>query len=284
VSEPLPRVSVVVPCYNGGKFLPALLASLEAQTFRDFETVLVDDGSTDPATQEALRQLPDGVRLVRQKNTGLPSARNTGFQNAAAPLVLPLDCDDTIAPDFLEKAVTRLRQAPSPRSFVFADMKTHGARQGILARRFNPFDQLFLNQLPYALLMPRAAWDHIGGYDETMRDGYEDWEFNLRLVKAGYRGLRIAEPLFVYFVRPDGMQLSHSARRHGKLWRHIRAKHPDIYALPAILAAWRAKDVDPGRVPWWLAAALLTAGRALPDDLFGRLFQFVLMARARQPT
>jgi GT2 family glycosyltransferase len=72
----------------------------------------------------------------------------------------------------------------------------------------NRFDQLFLNQLPYCMLIRKSAWQAAGGYDETMRDGSEDWEFNIRLSGAGFRGIELAKPLFVCSVRPDGMLLS----------------------------------------------------------------------------
>ncbi len=276
-----PKVSVVVPCYNGGRFLPGLLASLASQTFRAFETIIVDDGSTDPESQDLLASLPAGVRVIRQRNSGLPTARNAGIRAAETPFVLPLDCDDTIAPDFLGRALHLVESWSDSRVFVFSDMQTSGARTAILPRRFNPFDQLFLNQLPYALLMPRQGWLEVGGYDESMRDGYEDWEFNLRLIKAGYIGIRIAEPLFGYYVRHDGMQLSHSARRHGRIWRYIREKHPELYTPAGILAARRSPGAAKGRVPWWLAATLLLAAKFVPDAAFGRLFQFLLTARAR---
>ena len=92
-----PSVSVIVPCYNGGRFLPQLLASLARQTFRDFEIIIVDDGSTDAATRQALDTLDPSVHVIRQANKGLSAARNAGIAAAAADLVLTLDCDDTAA-------------------------------------------------------------------------------------------------------------------------------------------------------------------------------------------
>src|SRR5262245_33185117 len=103
-----PEISVVVPCYNGGRFLDRLLGSLASQTFRSFEIVVVDDGSTDPDTHARLARLGGDVRVVCQSNRGLPGARNTGFRKARAPLVLPLDCDDALEPEFLQKAVHTL--------------------------------------------------------------------------------------------------------------------------------------------------------------------------------
>src|SRR5664279_3801463 len=68
-----------------------------------------------------------------------------------------------------------------------------------------------------------------------MRDGYEDWEFHLRLAQAGYRGIEIAKPYYVYAIGTDGMLLKHSSQLHGKLWRTIRRKHAAAYRPWAIL-------------------------------------------------
>ena len=88
-----PRVSVIVPCHNGGRFLDGLLASLDSQTLRDFEIIIVDDGSTETATLDKLARLDPAIRVIHQENRYLPGARNRGFLRRA-PLVLPLDCDD----------------------------------------------------------------------------------------------------------------------------------------------------------------------------------------------
>lgn len=276
-----PEVSIVVPCYNGGRFLDTLLASLDRQTFRAFETIIVDDGSTDAATLARLERLPEGVRLVRQENRGLPGARNTGFRAAQAALVLPLDCDDAIAPEFLDKTRGALLGQPESTAFAFTHMRATGQLAGaVLPRHFNRFDQLFLNQLPYCMLMRKAAWQAVGGYDETMRDGYEDWEFNIRLAAAGYDGVEVPEPLFLYYVADEGMFMSRSAPRHSAIWRRIRAKHSALYTVSALRRHKAASG--PGRISATAAAGLLTLAKVLPDPWFGRLYQYGLRAAHRR--
>jgi glycosyltransferase involved in cell wall biosynthesis len=273
-----PEVSIVVPCYNGGRFLDGLLASLSTQTFREFEIIIVDDGSTDGATREKLSSLDPAIRVIRQENRGLPAARNTGFRTARAAFVLPLDQDDVLEPAFLAETTAILRTAPPLVGFVFADMRLAGALEGVLPRRFNCFDQLFLNQLPYCMLVRKSTWEAVGGYDETMRDGAEDWEFNIRLARAGFAGIGIAKPMFVYRVSPDGMLMSRSARMHGTLWRRIREKHRDAYSLSALIALWRATRKTPGSVSPLRAAGLLTAAKLLPESLFNAVFYRLLTA------
>jgi glycosyltransferase involved in cell wall biosynthesis len=273
-----PAVSIVVPCYNGGRFLGQLLASLDAQTFPDFETIIVDDGSTDPDTLATLRSLPPAIRVVRQENQGLAAARNTGFRAASADVVMPLDCDDALAPTFLAEAMEILDMSSPSVGFVFSDMQATGSLGGVLPRYLSRFDQLFLNRLPYALLLRKTAWKSVGGYDVTMRDGYEDWEFNIRLVLAGWEGVRIARPLFRYFVSAEGMLMSRSARQHGRLWRRIIARHRDVYSLAPLRklhATWHDPDTRFGP---WSGLALVLGGRMLPEWLVGAIFFHALRA------
>ena len=271
-----PAVSIVVPCYNGGQFLDQMLASLDAQVFRDFEVIIVDDGSTDPETIAKLASPPAGVTVVHQANAGLSAARNAGFRAARGDLVLPLDCDDALSPTFLAETVAALKAAPAELAFAFTDMRATGAIQGILPRYFIRFDQLFLNRLPYCLLLRKRAWEAVGGYDETMLDGYEDWEFNIRLTVAGFGGVGIPQPLFIYCVSPDGMLMSRSARLHGKLWRDILRRHSEIYnwkMLREMKRRWR----EPGsRFNLGMAMLLVWGGHFLPARLVSMLFYHLL--------
>ena len=278
-----PRVSIVVPCHNGGRFLDGLLASVRAQTFGDFETIVVDDGSTEAATREKLETLDPAVRVVHQDNRYLPGARNRGFFEARAKLVLPLDCDDRLEPSYLAETVPILENAPPDVGFVFTHIRLTDTLTGVLPRHLNRFDQLFLNLLPYCMLMRKSAWHAVGGYDETMRDGLEDWEFNIRLSRSGFRGVELARPLFVYSVRPDGMLMSRATRMHGTTWRRIRTKHADLYRIAALVRLWRATRAMPSKVAPGTAAGLLLTAKLLPQAWFDSLFFWLLIkTRARR--
>jgi hypothetical protein len=270
----VPAVSVVVPCHNSGAFLDALLASLAGQTFRDFEIIIVNDGSTDMATLRKLDELRAVVHVLDQENLHLPGARNTGFRAARAEFILPLDCDDRLEPSYLEETVAALRNAPADVGFVFTHMRLAGALQGVLHSRFDRFDQLFLNRLPYCMLMRKSAWAAAGGYDETMRHGSEDWEFNVRLAAAGFRGVEIAKPLFIYTVRADGMLLSKSARMQGTTWKQIRERHPELYRFPVLVSMARATGLSSA----FRAIALLSLAKILPEAWYNALFFRLIMA------
>jgi glycosyltransferase involved in cell wall biosynthesis len=271
-----PAVSVVVPCYNGGGFLPQLLGSLARQTFRDFEIVIVDDGSTDAATRVALDALDPSIRVIRQPNKGLSAARNAGIAAARADLVLTLDCDDMFEPPFLTEAVALLRAAPADVAMVLCHMTLAGAASGFLERHFNRFDLLFSNPIPSGVLLRKAAWQAVGFYDESMRDGYEDWEFYLRLMLRGYRGITVRKPYLIYNVSSQGMLFNQSSGKHAAIWRRIRRKHKTAYRPLAMLRLWSAsrdgsgRD-DSGQVSPLKAIAAYLMAVALPDGLFSGL-------------
>ncbi len=269
-----PRISVVIPCYNGGADLPGALASLDAQTLRDFEVVVVDDGSDDPATLGVLDGL-SGVCLLRQENRGLAAARNAGMAAARSAFLLPLDCDDRLEPAFLERTLQALDAQPEA-AYAFCHLRLAGERSGVLAKDYNFFTQLFLNQIPYCLLLRREAWEAGGGYDETMRQGYEDWELNIRLGGNGLHGVAVAEPLFVYRVSAGGMLQSLSNRLHGQLWHAIQERNPALFRPRALVRAWRQWRARPAAYPVWLLLGLFAVHRLLPNGVFNRLFAMLL--------
>lgn len=258
----MPAISVVIPCYNGGKFLDLPLNSLARQTFRDFEIVIIDDGSTDQATKDKFKTLDPAIRVVHQDNKGLSAARNTGFREAKADLVLALDSDDQLEPTHLEETLRAIQGKPDV-GFVVTDIRQVGAAQAIEKRYINAFDVLFKNVTGYCMLIRKAAWQKAGGYDETMRDGYEDWEFNLRLINSGYRGVAIDKPLLIYTVSAQGMLMGHSSQRHAALWRRIRVKHREMYRPVNLLRLYWANrrahtEISPlaAMVAWLLTSIL----------------------------
>ena len=267
----MPTISVVIPCYNGGKFLDLPLGSLAKQTFRDFEIVIIDDGSTDPATKEKFKTLDPSIRVVHQENKGLSAARNTGFREAKADIVFALDSDDQLEPTYLEETLRALQSGPPEVGFAFTHIRQVGAAQAIEKRYINAFDVLFKNVTGYSMLMRKSAWQKAGGYDETMRDGYEDWEFNLRLISAGYVGVEIPKPLFIYTVSSQGMLMSHSSQRHAALWRRIRQKHSALYR-PSNLARlyWQNRKARTEISPWSTVAALVLTS-ILPDSWYSAI-------------
>jgi glycosyltransferase involved in cell wall biosynthesis len=282
VTEPIhagqqsPAVSIIVPCYNGGRFLDALMASLARQTFRDFEVVLVDDGSTDEDTRRRLAALEGSVFLIRQENRGPSAARNTGARVARANILFMLDCDDTIEPSFLADTIPLLQKAPPEIGMVVTHLRLAGAESGIVSRYFNRFDLLFTNTLSAGLVLRKASFLAASGYDESMREGYEDWDFSLRMAAAGFGCIEVKKPLYVYTIAGHDAQPSRSSgvdskRLYGPLWRAIRKRHPALYRPGAMLRLWSASRHGNGRVSLWKGLMAYVMASLLPDALFNTL-------------
>ena len=102
----MPKVSVVIPCYNQGHFILEAIDSVLTQTYEDYEIIVVNDGSTDSNTIRILNAINNPkILVIHTKNEGLSSARNTGIKNSVGEYILPLDADDKIGDNYLEKAI-----------------------------------------------------------------------------------------------------------------------------------------------------------------------------------
>lgn len=201
-----PRISVLMPCFNHGAFIAEAVESVLTQTFQDFEIVIVDDGSTDAATRETLSRLhAPRTSVLTTANRGLPAARNFAAQHASGEFYCALDADDKLAPTWFEQAVRVLDAQPAT-AFVSHWLETFGDERWTWApERCDLPSLLARNAVNGAALVRREAFHAVGGYDEAMRDGCEDWDLWLRLVESGRPGTIIPEVLFYYRRRPDSM-------------------------------------------------------------------------------
>ncbi len=235
--SPRPDVSILVPYYNMGRYLPETLRSLWGQTFQDYEILLVDDGSTDPESQRLLDTLDDSrLQVIRKQNGGLSSARNAGLQRARGRWILPVDPDDLLAPTFLEKAVGVMGRTPGlgyVTSLVayFTDapeQPTGGWVPWGLER-----ESLWLENVASTCtaLMERERVLELGGYDEWLTS-FEDWDVFCGLAERGYEGAVLPEFLFFYRQRPDSMTRTEATRSRQALIAYLVQKHPGLPQAP----------------------------------------------------
>jgi glycosyltransferase involved in cell wall biosynthesis len=201
-----PRIAVVIPCFNHGRYLDEAVSSVLAQTFQDFEIVIVNDGSTDQDTVRLLEAYGrPRTRVLHQENRGLPAARNTGIRATDAPLICALDADDRLAPEWFRKGVAVLDGDPQI-AFVSHWVETFGDEQAVWApEQCDLATLLDRNTVNGAALVRRSAYDDAGGFDESFRAGCEDWDFWITLVERGFHGAIVREVLFYYRRRADSM-------------------------------------------------------------------------------
>ena len=232
-----PAVSVVITCYNLGQFLDEAVESVLAQTFQDFEILIVDDGSTGETAMKLSSYERPKTRVVRTENAGLPAARNAGIHQTTGEFLCMLDADDCLEPTYMEQSVQALRAEPSL-AFVSHWLRTFGDESGEWTpRRCDLSDFFPVNPINGAAMFRREAWAAAGGFDESMREGLEDWDFWITLVEQGRRGRILPEFLFRYRRRSDSMSRMMHRGRFPHLYRKLVQKHAEIYrrCLPSLL-------------------------------------------------
>ena len=196
------KVSIIIPCYNSGLYVGAAIQSALAQTWPDIEVIVVDDGSTDDATLRVLNASASSrVRIIHQANAGPSAARNRAIQEAAGDYILPLDADDTLQPTYAEKAVAVLDARPKV-GVVYCKAMKFGVVQGPWELPAYALTELVIDNVIFVSAMfRRSDWELVGGFDEGLRFGIEDYDFWVKLVHRGREVVQLDEYLFNYRVR-----------------------------------------------------------------------------------
>jgi glycosyltransferase involved in cell wall biosynthesis len=206
---------VIIPAYNTSQYIADTLDSVFAQTFKDYEVIVINDGSPDtPELEKALQPYRDRILYLKQENRGLAGARNTGIRHAQGKYVAFLDSDDCWYPDFLESQVKLLEGAGSP-DLVYADSLEVGNAPG-LPHRFmeaNPsrgeptFESLLVGKCVVVVscaVARRQVLIDAGLFDERLRS-VEDYDLWLRVAHRGGRITYQEKVLAKRRVRPDSL-------------------------------------------------------------------------------
>ncbi len=194
MTEPL--ISVIIPAYNAAGFMGETLDSVFAQTFTNYEVIVINDGSPDTEQLEhVLQRYPSNLRYIKQENQGAAAARNTGLRAAKGEFVAFLDADDTWLPEFLEKQLALIKSSGA--DLVFADALFSG--DSLLdGRTFMQLDPprgevtsanllaVKVTVLTSTVLARKAPILDVGLFDVSMRRGH-DFDLWFRLAKAGAR-------------------------------------------------------------------------------------------------
>ena len=226
-----PLVTVIVPCYNQGRWLGECLSSIKVSTYKNLEIILVDDGSTDVFTKSLLDSFhEDGVRLIRQSNQGLCAVRNNAVAISHGEFILSVDSDDVLAPDFIAHAVDCLRKRPDVAmvgsDYVYLDDETkalsspvHGLRHsGRVTSKI-----MSCNIITSNYVYRRSLFDAVGGFSiDLTRLAIEDVDFTMRAFKKGFGVYVLPEVGLQYRQHGMSMNNNQNKRRRAKLvvFRH----------------------------------------------------------------
>lgn len=230
IKENCSLISIVIPCYNDAQYVEQAVESALNQTYTNIEVIVVDDGSNQE-TKAVLKKLESKItKLITQENQGQSTARNIGIKEANGEYILVLDSDDYFEPTFCEKAIDVLKNR---------DVKLVTC----YTKRFNNYycdnhypqggdlkDFLMYNQATGSVMFRKIECIAVGGYDETMRYGFEDWEFYIRLLKKGGYAFVIPEFLFHYRLK-ENSTTSRANKIKYQLQYFIYLKHKASYVL-----------------------------------------------------
>jgi len=296
----VPSVTVVIPCFNHGRFVAEAVRSCLTQVNADVRVMIVDDGSDDGSTPDAcdrcLDQNPTRVAVIHQNNRGLAAARNRGAAEArarggdwAGEYLVFLDSDDWLEPTFVSRLheaivagdaeLVRERRSRKGSSAVSSpavralhngdhrDGPPNGAAAAVLqdsdapdpdespdplnphrvshaycqerlvelaqmiwaVPEWDPLLMMVTNLHPVTTLVRRECFEAVGGFDQTMREGYEDWDMWLKFVERGWKGARVREPLFIWRRHSAVTMIVEAGRRHERLFGRLVTNHLDMY-------------------------------------------------------
>lgn len=228
-------VSIIVPCFKQAHFLKDSLQSVLDQKYVNWECIIVNDGSPDKVFEVAKEWTAKDSRFIylEKENGGLSSARNFGIKHSNGVFILPLDADDILNQYYLEKAVFELEQNSSLAivscySRFFVKEKTNVVYE-LKPQGEKCVDLLYVNQLIATSLFRKECWEKVGGYDENLKKGFEDWEFWISITKNGWKYKIMPEFLFYYRKAKKSMLVDTVSNHAISIKEYIFKKHKKCY-------------------------------------------------------
>lgn len=230
----MPLISVIIPCYNLAAYVGEAIRSVKDQIFRDWECVIVNDGSTDESHAAILEEILDPGTgkidprfiYVSQPNHGVAAARNGAISLAHGRYILPLDADDRLRPSALGAIADGFASDPTA-AIAIGYVHRFGGDERKCEHRWKSYEELkWRNFIPNSSAFRKCDWKRVGGYrDGTM---YEDWEFWLRLLYKNDRAVDLRKVIIDYRVRP-GSRVTEAMKRDAEEREIARRMNPAIY-------------------------------------------------------
>lgn len=231
-----PLVSIIIPCYNYGKYIKDAIDSIKNQTYENYECFIIDDDSTDNSADIIKKEIEgfDKFYYIHQKNGGLGNVRNNGIKMSKGKYYICVDADDVIFPNYIENGVDYMEKHNEcvmyygnayfwfsdeiPERKIFWDIK--------VPDKYILF--LFSNWIYSTAMIRRSDYNRVGGYDETMK-GYEDWEFNIRLLYNHFHIYKDSNTDALLYRRHGKSMDSDSLKKINDYKIYIYNKNKDIY-------------------------------------------------------
>ena len=271
-----PLVTTITPCFNHGRYLPECLAAIRAQTHQPLELIVIDDASTDPDTIRVLDELErsDDVLVVRQPaNQGPSAARNAGLARATGRYILPVDADNLLLPDAVERMLAQLREAGEGVGFVYPSQQYFGTR-----RDYHPAPEFDLSRLLEGNFCDTgslfdAELFHAGvRFAEDIKLGHEDWDLALQLAARGVRGVPAHGPTVLQrkagFTRSDAVEYRNELFADG-----IPERFPELFGARDHYGryGWHAGPAATIKARWSPGVSIIALAPLAGEEPVGRL-------------
>lgn len=224
-------VSIIVPCYNQAQYLDEALQSVLDQSYTNWECIIINDGSPDDTKDiaEIWCRKDNRFKYFFQENSGLSSARNFGISKATGSLILPLDSDDKIGINYITSGVKAFEENPNLKVFYCKAEKFGDIIGEWKLPAFSLFNLSRKNLIFCCALFKKEDWKSVGGYDITMKYGWEDWDFWIAILKNGGKVKRMEEVNFYYRIKRISMLQSINRERETEILNYLSIKHADFF-------------------------------------------------------
>lgn len=230
-----PLVSIITTCYNDGKYLQECIDSVKSQTYSNIEYIIIDDGSTDRFTLDLLKAIAcdKQIKLIKTLNQGVCKARNHAITESSGVFILALDSDDLISSQFIELSINEMLNDDNVK-LVATDYKFFGRINHTIKLEDYSIERLMGHNLfVVSTMFRRQDFDAVGGFNLNMKEGLEDWDFWLSILKNGGDVKYIKGVNFFYRLKPkkNSRNISSAIKNHEKLRKILWENHKELYSL-----------------------------------------------------
>lgn len=212
-----PKVSIITPFYNAGKYFEQTYNCIINQTFEKYEWIIVNDGSTKQEDVKLLEKLSETdcrIKLFHQENSGQSKAKNYGIAKSAADIIVFIDADDLVESFYLEVLYRALSKHPKA-SWSYTDLVGFAGQEYVWCKTFSAGRMTFNNILVNAAAFRKSAIESVGGFPEVAKHYDEDWALYLKLLAKEMHPVQI--PVIGFWYRKSSSGMQQTVRKNEKL-------------------------------------------------------------------
>lgn len=225
-------VSIIIPCFNSERYIEETINSVFLQTISSWECIIINDGSVDRSEEIILNTIGQDKRFkyIYQENKGVCVARNTAIKSSSGEYILCLDADDLISENFLTETVKLLNQNPEV-SIATSTVELFGKYKSTLKVVSHSLEKLLANNyIVVTSLFRRKDFDKVGGFKESMKEGFEDWDFWISILKNGGKVECVTSSVFYYRIQKKSRNSQTANANMPKLRFQLWENHKELYS------------------------------------------------------